>query len=314
MMLDRTFGFVLALSAVALWAIFSNVAKHLFLEGFSAADLTIIRIVIAAGVLWLGGYINRTWMFPPLSSLTNGQPRSAGFLLAIFGFSLWAMMFTFYEAVYHLGVALGVIIQFTHPLLIILFGVVILGERISALALLSMASIMVGVTLVVQLFETGHMQMSWIGVAWGLASAVANAAYLLLGRYVQDKYQAGPSLLWGFTVAAVLAITWAELHDGMNLSSLLNSTVNVLACLGIGIFGTLGAFALMLVATRYISPLEVGLTSSLEAVFAGLLAAWWFGENLSGLQLIGSVLIIGGVSLTCLRGVQAKSVPITNDV
>jgi hypothetical protein len=62
----------------------------------------------------------------------------------------------------------------------------------------------------------------------------------------------------------------------------------------------------MLLATRYISPLEVGLASGLEAVFAGLLAAWWFGERLSTLQLLGAALVIGGVSLTYLRGVRAK--------
>jgi drug/metabolite transporter (DMT)-like permease len=63
----------------------------------------------------------------------------------------------------------------------------------------------------------------------------------------------------------------------------------------------------MLLATRYISPLEVGLASGFEAVFAGLLAAWWFGERLSTLQLLGAALVIAGVSLTYLRGVQAKA-------
>jgi drug/metabolite transporter (DMT)-like permease len=63
----------------------------------------------------------------------------------------------------------------------------------------------------------------------------------------------------------------------------------------------------MLLATRYISPLEVGLASGFEAVFAGLLAAWWFGERLSAQQLLGASLVIAGVSLTYLRGVQAKA-------
>jgi drug/metabolite transporter (DMT)-like permease len=93
----------------------------------------------------------------------------------------------------------------------------------------------------------------------------------------------------------------------MGVGGLLGSAENLLSGIGIGVFGTLGAFALMLLATRYISPLEVGLASGLEAVFAGLLAAWWFGERLSALQFLGAALIIAGVSLTYLRGVQAKS-------
>jgi drug/metabolite transporter (DMT)-like permease len=93
----------------------------------------------------------------------------------------------------------------------------------------------------------------------------------------------------------------------VGIGVLLGSAENLLSGIGIGVFGTLGAFALMLLATRYISPLEVGLASGFEAVFAGLLAAWWFGERLSALQLLGAALVIAGVSLTYLRGVQAKA-------
>jgi drug/metabolite transporter (DMT)-like permease len=211
------------------------------------------------------------------------------------------MMFTFYQAISYLGVALGVIIQFTHPLLIILFGAAVLGERITRIAVVAVTCIMVGVILIVQVFEAGQVQVSGIGVVWGLISAVANAAYLLLGRYVQNRYQTGPSLLWGFAVAALLAVVWGA-QGSMGVGVLFGSAENLLSGIGIGVFGTLGAFALMLLATRYISPLEVGLASGFEAVFAGLLAAWWFGERLSALQLLGAALVIAGVSLTYICG------------
>jgi drug/metabolite transporter (DMT)-like permease len=64
-------------------------------------------------------------------------------------------MFTFYQAISYLGVALGVIIQFTHPLLIILFGAAVLGERITWIAVVAVTCIMVGVILIVQVFEAG---------------------------------------------------------------------------------------------------------------------------------------------------------------
>ena len=306
MILDRTFGYVLALTAVLLWAVFSNVAKYLFQQGLAVTDLTTIRIVIAAGVLWTVACFNPVGAFRPSALSASNPPRGAWPFLIAFGLSLWAMMFTFYQAISYLGVALGVIIQFTHPLLIILFGAAVLGERITRIAVVAVTCIMVGVILIVQVFEAGQVQVSGIGVVWGLISAVANAAYLLLGRYVQNRYQTGPSLLWGFAVAAVLAVVWGA-QGSVGVGVLLGSAENLLSGIGIGVFGTLGAFALMLLATRYISPLEVGLASGFEAVFAGLLAAWWFGERLSALQLLGAALVIAGVSLTYLRGVQAKA-------
>jgi drug/metabolite transporter (DMT)-like permease len=307
MILDRTFGYVLAITAVLLWAVFSNVAKYLFQQGLAVTDLTTIRIVIAAGVLWTVACFNPVGAFRSSALSASNPPRGAWPFLIAFGLSLWAMMFTFYQAISYLGVALGVIIQFTHPLLIILFGAAVLGERITRIAVVAVTCIMVGVILIVQVFEAGQVQVSGIGVVWGLISAVANAAYLLLGRYVQNRYQTGPSLLWGFAVAAVLAVVWRGAQGNAGVGILLGSAENLLSGIGIGVFGTLAAFVLMLLATRYISPLEVGLASGFEAVFAGLLAAWWFGERLSALQLLGAALVIAGVSLTYLRGVQAKA-------
>jgi drug/metabolite transporter (DMT)-like permease len=187
MILDRTLGYGLALVAVLLWAVFSNVAKHLFQQGLSATDLTTIRIVIAAGTLWIFAGLSHLGGFRPAAFPDADLPHGAVPWLITFGLSLWAMMFTFYQAISHVGVALGVILQFTHPLLIMLFGAVVLGERVSPLARLAMACIMVGVILIVQAFEADRVQVSGIGVIWGLTSAVANAAYLLLGRSVQAR-------------------------------------------------------------------------------------------------------------------------------
>jgi multidrug transporter EmrE-like cation transporter len=111
-------------------------------------------------------------------------------------------------------------------------------------------------------------------------------------------------------VAAVLAVVWGA-QGSVGVGVLLGSAENLLSGIGIGVFGTLGAFALMLLATRYISPLEVGLASGFEAVFAGLLAAWWFGERLSALQLLGAALVIAGVSLTYICGECRAKAPNT---
>ncbi|MFC5387174.1 DMT family transporter [Aquamicrobium segne] len=306
-MFGRTFGFGLALTAILLWALFSNVAKSLFQQGMGVTELTAVRITVAAALLWLVALAFRPAPLRLAEAGPTRRPLGDRLLLAAFGLSLWAMMFTFYKAIFHLGVALGIILQFTHPLLIILFGAIVLKERFTPSAGASVACILVGVVLLVQLFETQQVSANWTGIGWGLASAVANAAYLVVGRYVQERYRTGPSLLWGFGIATLLAIGWGAAFDPFRIDTIVGSATMLINSLGISLFGTLGAFALMLLATHYISPLEVGLTSGLEAVFAGLLAMWWFGETLSGLQLTGAALVIGGVSITYLKGVHAPS-------
>lgn len=302
---SRSFGYALAMLAVSFWAVSGNLAKHLFDQGVSADDLTTVRLIVASlalwGVAWAGRYTPLN-----LGVVAARPPAGSALLLGVFGLSLWAMMFTFFQAVEHLGVALGIILQFTHPALIILFSWIVLRHSTGPVALVAVGCVMLGIVLIVGLRHDGSANQS-IGFAWGLASAIANAVYLLLGSHVQKRFAPGPSLLYGFFYACIFALLWAAMQDGRTLGILVQSPGNMLGAIAIGLFGTLGAFALMVLATRYILPLEAGLTSGLEAVFAGLIAAWWFGERLALSQLLGASLVLAGVGLSYLRVADAKS-------
>jgi drug/metabolite transporter (DMT)-like permease len=217
-------------------------------------------------------------------------------------------MFTFFQAVAHLGVALGIILQYTHPAFIILFGWIAFGRGVGWAAWVAVACVVAGVVFIVGYHPAGHPDQL-AGFAWGIASAIANAAYLILGSHVQKRFGSGPSLLYGFAVACLIAVLWSAAQGSPTLDIVLQSDGNRLAALAIGIFGTLGAFALMVLATRYISALEAGLASGLEAVFAGLIAAWWFAERLTGSQLLGAALVLGGVALSYVRGTEGEAPP-----
>jgi drug/metabolite transporter (DMT)-like permease len=282
-----------------------NLAKHLFDQGVSADGLTTVRLIVAGLALWGAAWMGRFTPFD-VGVVATAPPADSVLLLGAFGLSLWAMMFTFFRAVEYLGVSLGIILQFTHPALIILFTWAILRHVTRPIALVAVACVMTGVVLIVSWRHSGPTSQP-IGFVWGLASAVANAVYLLLGSHVQKRFATGPALLYGFSYACLFALLWTSIQGGQTLDILVQSRGNVMGAGAIGLFGTLGAFALMVLATRYISPLEAGLASGLEAVFASLIAAWWFGERLSASQFLGAGLVLVGVSLSYLPSESKKA-------
>lgn len=302
---SRSFGYALAILAVLFWAMSGNLAKHLFDQGVSADGLTTVRLIVAGLALWGAAWMGRFTPFD-VGVVATAPPADSVLLLGAFGLSLWAMMFTFFRAVEYLGVSLGIILQFTHPALIILFTWAILRHVTRPIALVAVACVMTGVVLIVSWRQSGPTSQP-IGFVWGLASAVANAVYLLLGSHVQKRFATGPALLYGFSYACLFALLWTSIQGGQTLDILVQSRGNVMAAGAIGLFGTLGAFALMVLATRYISPLEAGLASGLEAVFASLIAAWWFGERLSASQFLGAGLVLVGVSLSYLPSESKKA-------
>ena len=63
------------------------------------------------------------------------------------------------------------------------------------------------------------------------------------------------------------------------------------------VLGTLSPFAAETAALRWIPATIVTVVATLEPVGAAVLAWWWFGESLTALQVVGFVLVLGGVVL-----------------
>lgn len=65
--------------------------------------------------------------------------------------------------------------------------------------------------------------------------------------------------------------------------------------LGVAIVGTLVPFLLMVIAVRHIPGLRAAVVATLEPVLGALIAWPVHGQALSGIQLLGAVLVISAV-------------------
>jgi drug/metabolite transporter (DMT)-like permease len=63
------------------------------------------------------------------------------------------------------------------------------------------------------------------------------------------------------------------------------------------VFGTIVPFILMIKSLHYIPARRATVTAMLEPVLAGVVAYAWIGEEISDVQILGGILVLGGIVL-----------------
>jgi drug/metabolite transporter (DMT)-like permease len=294
-------GYVLVLTAVALWSLNGVLAKVVVTgEGLSALRLAEVRSTGAALLLFTAVALIR-----PKSLRVS--PREAVYLLLFGVFGLAFVHFFYFLAISRLDIGIALVIQYIAPVLIALWARFFVHEPVRRRLWVALALSLTGLTLVVELWGGGGT-LNTTGVGASLAGAVAYALYILMADHSLRQGRDAFSLLgWGFIFAALF---WAVAQPWWTfpVDSLTGET-SLLGRLGgfeapvwllvgyIVIFGTIVPFLLMVSALHYIPPARATIVAMAEPVMAGLAAWAWLGEELSGGQIVGGILVLAGIVL-----------------
>jgi drug/metabolite transporter (DMT)-like permease len=294
-------GYVLVLTAVALWSLNGVLAKVVVTgDGLSVLRLAEIRAAGAALLLFGAVAIIR-----PKSLRVS--LRELGYL-ALFGVFGLALVHLFYfVAISRLDIGIALVIEYIAPVLIALWARFFVHEPVRRRLWLALALSLTGLTLVVDLWGGGG-SLSTIGVMAALGGAVAYAVYILMADHsLRGGRDAFSLLAWGFVFAALF---WALVQPWWTfpVDSLTGQTslmgrlegFDAPAWLLVGyivIFGTIVPFLLMVSALHYIPPTRATIVAMAEPVMAGLAAWAWLGEELSPGQIVGGILVLGGIVL-----------------
>ncbi len=207
----------------------------------------------------------------------------SGLFLAIH-FVLW------FESLKHTSVASSTAIVCTEVIWVCLGFCLFLKGKLSRAAALAIAVTLLGSLLVAWSDSSQGGQL--YGDILALLAAVAVAGYTLIGRIARQKLS---TTIYTFLVysacAAVLLITCAA--QKASLFAYGYSPVIVGALLAL--FSTILGHSIFSWCLKYLSPAFVSASKLCEPVVAAIFAAFLFDEIPVPLQIIGGVLILGGV-------------------
>jgi drug/metabolite transporter (DMT)-like permease len=182
-------------------------------------------------------------------------------------------------------------VLYTFPAMVAAAAIALGRERVDARKLVALVLASGGLALVVAGAGAGALEP--VGVAFALAAAVVYTTYILVGDGVSRRVPARVlSTLVCTGAAASLAVGSAAIGE-LRPAELTAAGWGWLGCLAV--ISTVVSISLFFAGLRRVGPTAASILSTLEPVVTVVLAFLAFGETLSGVQLTGGALVIGGV-------------------
>jgi drug/metabolite transporter (DMT)-like permease len=237
------------------------------------------------------------------------------FILYGLSLSLFNSMWTF--SVQFNGAAIATVLAFCSPAMTAVLAHFILKEQITPIKLVSIILSLPGIALVSGAMDPAAWKVNAAGIAFGLLTGFFFACYNMLGKTSSNKaIDPWTTMLYGFSSAVLFLFLFNVLMNAFGGQGLLGNFLwlgssmsgwAVLVFLGIG--PTIGGFGLYLVSLGYLPATVANLIGALEPAFTAAWAYLLFQEQMTGMQVIGSLLVFASVIL--LRfGEERKPVPV----
>ena len=269
----------MALSATS-FASGTVMVKLAFGEGAGLGVLVVSRLGLGALLLWGLTLVGRvTIKVPPRRwpAVWWMGALSAGVGVLLFG------------ATERIPASTTTLLLYVYPAMVAAISVALGRERPSATKIAALAIGLLGVLLVLGT-PTGRLDP--IGIALALSAALALALYVIAAQ----RGAAGMSPL----VAGALilsAATVAYLPFGLLTGELTSGGVGDAWWLVVGVgLATGAAIALFLAGLARLEPIRASIASTWEPVAAVVLSSIFLAERLSGLQLVGGLLVVAAVA------------------
>ncbi len=271
----------MAFSAAACFGVGGIIAKAAFNAGVAPSLLAEWRILF--------GFIVYAAIFAVIRPAAFRVRRGDLPLFALFGVvGLAGVQWSYYESIQRLPVGVAVVIQYTAPVLLLIWAR-LRGRRVGSRLWLAAALALVGCFFAAGAYDAALFQLNTDGVALSVLSAFIFALYFSLAERILKRYGTPTLLVYGFGFAL---LAWAVFRPLWTLPWSTTTSDIYLLLLGVIIVATVIPFGLTLAAVKLIPAARVGLTATIEPVVAAIAAFLVLGEQLAPPQIAGGAIVI----------------------
>ncbi|MFZ7101921.1 MAG: DMT family transporter [Peptococcaceae bacterium] len=198
---------------------------------------------------------------------------------------------SWFTSLKYTSVASATVLVDTHPLFVIVISFILWREVLPAKAYLGVILALSG-TVILSWGDLHLGANNLTGDIYALIGAFAVAVYYLCGRYLRENMENLPytTLVYGFSaLILLLTVIWGKY-------SLTGYTLKDYGVFwGLAFFCTILGHSILNWALKFLPTSSVSVSVLGEPVIASLLAFFIFQESLTAQQLLGSLLILGGI-------------------
>ncbi|MGC2197875.1 MAG: EamA family transporter [Terriglobales bacterium] len=216
-------------------------------------------------------------------------------LLGVFGVA--ASNYLYYLAIQRTNVATAIILQYTAPVLVLLYMVArglqkATGQRVAAVGLA-----VVGSALAIGVVGSGGFRLDPVGVIAAMVAAVSFAFYNVAGHRILGRYDRWIVLLYTTFSAGAF---WLIVNPPWKLVAAHYSSLQWGFLLVFAVVSVLGPFSFYFAGLQHLEPTRAIVASCLEPVFSIVLAAILLSEGLRPIQTLGIVIVLAAIVIVQL--------------
>jgi DME family drug/metabolite transporter len=196
-------------------------------------------------------------------------------------------------AVFLNGAAVATVQQAAMPAIVAVVAWLIWQERLTWSKILAILLTFVGTVLVSGLDVLGQAELSLGGLLIGLGTPVTYAGWNLFGKKVRERYNPATALTYAFGFGALVLLP-LQFFTPQPWSA---SSSSLLWFAGLIIVATIVPFSVYIFALGRLPASVASILAMSEIAFVAVYAYVLLGERLTASQILGAVLVVGGVFL-----------------
>lgn len=293
-------GIPLVLLAGCLWGLSGVLGQLLFQStDISIGYVSTIRMLVSGvGILSICIIKKDSSMF---AIWKNKNAMIRLFFFAIAG--VMSVQYTYFSAIAASNAATGTVLQYTYPILMLLYTALYMKKMPSTQEIFAIISAFLGIVLISTHGNLHTLSISTAALAWGLSSAVAFVIYTVSPQKLHNHYSIFAVTGWGFLLAGILMCIITKSY-AVHVSFTPYSALLVTA---IAIFGTLIPFLIYGFGVRLLGNVKASLFATVEPVVSAILAFFLANVTFTKIDILGFVCILGAIQVVAMQAVRKSN-------
>ena len=255
--------------------------------GFTSPQLTSIRATVS--LVAIGCYI-----LIKEKNAFKATPKEL-FLFLGSGITLFGTSTCYYVSMQATSISTAVVLMYTAPVIVMIYSVAFLGEKLTKLKTISVLLMVIGCGLVSGII--GGLKFDLIGILIGMLSGICYSAYNILTKIQMEKgIRSSTASFYNFLITSVISLIISDpIKLGANASTEPSVTIPLMIALGIVTYVI--PYVLYTNAMKYLPAGTASALGIVEPMAATIFSIIIFHEKLSLPSAIGIILILAAVLL-----------------
>ena len=280
-------GTFMILGAAFLWGVSATAAKALLTQHPDTVLVVQARVTVSFFILLAVIAVVR----PAILRVSWGDLWKFALLGCI---GVAGTNFTYYYTIRESTVATAILIQYTAPLVVMVYEVWQGEERLTVPKVVAAVLSLGGCFLAVGGYDAGVLRITPLALLTGIGSIVGFAFLTVFTRDVLRTHG-----VWTMTVYSIgfASLFWLIVNPPWRVVAGFTGPDLLLPLVLLAIVSLLVPHSLYFSGLRRVAPSRAIITSTLEPVVAITSAALFLGEYLQPLQILGAVVVLGAIVL-----------------